>query len=154
MNRPDDAPTVFLSLAPFVVGCASNQAGAHPTGEGSFRMKGRNEEKAARKGRIRELNNLFREHGIGNGSIMITCGVQALGEEAVVAVMAAVHHFTAFTPDNDPYQEHDFGAIEVLGENVFFKIDYYDLSLEAGSPDPTDEAVTHRVLTIMLANEY
>ena len=111
-------------------------------------------ERTARTKRIRELNDLFREHGLGTGSIMITSGVQALGEASVVEVLAAVHHFTAFTPDNDPHQEHDFGAIDMAGEKVFFKIDYYDLTLEAGSPDPADDAVTHRVLTVILAHEY
>jgi len=35
-----------------------------------------------------------------------------------------------------------------------FKIDYYDRSLHAHSPDASDADVTSRVLTIMLASEY
>ena len=35
-----------------------------------------------------------------------------------------------------------------------FKIDYYDKSLEFGSPDPADPIVTERIITIMLAEEY
>jgi hypothetical protein len=35
-----------------------------------------------------------------------------------------------------------------------FKIDYYDKSLEFGSPDPADPTVTERIITIMLAEEY
>jgi len=31
---------------------------------------------------------------------------------------------------------------------------YYDRSRQAGSPDPADEKVTVRVLTVMLAEEY
>lgn len=108
----------------------------------------------ARQAKIRQLNDAFRKHGLGRGSIMITAGVQSLGETATAEVIAAVQNFAAFSKDNDPHQEHDFGAIEVAGEKIFWKIDYYDLSLEAGSPDPADEAVTHRVLTIMLASEY
>jgi hypothetical protein len=49
------------------------------------------------------------------------------------------------------YGEHDFGALEIEGERLFFKIDYYDQSLSAHSPDPADETLTKRVLTIMLA---
>ncbi|HUU46823.1 MAG TPA: DUF3768 domain-containing protein [Acidobacteriota bacterium] len=66
----------------------------------------------------------------------------------------AVAAFEAFTPDNDPHGEHDFGALDVQGKRVFFKADYYDLPMTAHSPDPANPAVTRRVLTIMLASEY
>jgi hypothetical protein len=39
----------------------------------------------------------------------------------------AVTHFDAFTPDNDPYGEHDFGLVRVNGHVVLFKIDAYGL---------------------------
>ena len=50
--------------------------------------------------------------------------------------------------------EHDFGSFTVGEEQLFWKIDYYDLSLEFGSNDPADPSQTKRVLTIMLAEEY
>ncbi|WP_347339793.1 DUF3768 domain-containing protein [Bradyrhizobium rifense] len=56
--------------------------------------------------------------------------------------------------EHDPYSEHDFGSVSVDGTNLFWKIDYYDLSLQYGSNDPSDPAQTARVLTIMLAEEY
>ena len=112
------------------------------------------EKKEVRATKIRELNDNFRQHAFGNGSILITAGVQALGEEKMLAVSSAVIAFDEFTPDNDPYGEHDFGSLEIAGEKIFWKIDYYDRSMEMGSPDPADEVVTHRVLTIMLASEY
>jgi hypothetical protein len=46
------------------------------------------------------------------------------------------------------------GVLEIQGERVFFKTDYFDLAMTAMSPDPADPAVTRRVLTIMLASEY
>ena len=55
---------------------------------------------------------------------------------------------------NDPYGAHEFGAVDVAGEKVFFKVDAYDANLEYGSPDPADPSVTTRVLTILLASEY
>ncbi|MEQ8399699.1 MAG: DUF3768 domain-containing protein [Roseitalea porphyridii] len=52
------------------------------------------------------------------------------------------------------HHEHDFGALMVEGERLFFKIDYYDSTLTMGSSDPADPAVTCRVMTVMLASEY
>ena len=37
---------------------------------------------------------------------------------------------------------------------VQFAIDAYDRNLEYGSPDPTDPAVTTRVMTVLLMSEY
>ena len=73
------------------------------------------------------------------------------GAEFVAKVSAAVRAFEAFGKDNDPWQEHDFASLEVEGETVMFKIDYYDANMEYGSPDPSDPRVTARVMTIMLA---
>ena len=84
--------------------------------------------------------------------VIITEGVQAL--EDVDTVLRQVQVFEAFTPDNNPYGEHDFGAIRYQGQTIFWKIDYYDLDLHMHSPDPSNETVTARVLTIMLAEEY
>ena len=50
--------------------------------------------------------------------------------------------------------EHDFGSFEADGHTIFFKIDYYDETLSVHSPDASDPAVTKRVITIMLAEEY
>ena len=104
--------------------------------------------------RIRELNDSFRREGKGRGSIMLTLGIQERGGEFAVAVIKAVRAFDHFSEDNDPWGEHDFGAVEVSGEKVFFKIDYYNLDLTAGSENPANEGLTHRVLTIMLPSEY
>jgi len=104
--------------------------------------------------KVRELNDRFRTTGQGNGSVMITSGLQAKGGAFVVAAVEAVRTFAAFSEDNDPWGEHDFGAVEIKGEKVFWKIDCYDPTLTAGSENPANEALTHRVLTIMLASEY
>ncbi len=104
--------------------------------------------------RIRELNDRFRTTGQGCGSIMLTSGIQEMGGEFAVAVVKAVREFDDFSDDNDPSGEHDFGPIEMEGEKVLFKIDYYDPTLQQGSENPTNEGCTLRVLTIMLASEY
>ncbi len=106
-----------------------------------------------RTGRIRALNDQLRTSGIG-GQLVITCGVASLPEPDIAAVLLAVQTFDAFTPDNDPHEEHDFALIEAAGERVMFKIDYYDRALSMHSPDAADPAVTVRVLTIMFSSEY
>ena len=101
--------------------------------------------------RIAALNDRARQT-FKECRVITTEGVQAL--EDVDTVLRQVQVFEAFTPDNDPYGEHDFGAIRYQGQTIFGKIDYYDLDLHMHSPDPSDETVTARVLTIMLAEEY
>jgi len=103
--------------------------------------------------RIRSLNDDLRAHHRG-GMIVVTRGIQALGSSLIRRIDRAVSRFDDFSSDNDPYGEHDFGSVTVEGHVVFFKIDYYDLDLLNGSPDPADPAVTRRVMTIMLADEY
>ena len=106
------------------------------------------------RAQVRLLNDEFRCFGIGRGSVMLTAGIHETGPMFVKEVVSAMQAFDAFTRDNDPYDEHDFGSFYIGGERLFFKIDYYDLGLQGHSPDAADPAVTHRVLTIMLASEY
>jgi hypothetical protein len=103
--------------------------------------------------RIRALNDELRTTGHG-GDIVITQGIHALPPAVILAVIAAVQSFSTFTPANDPHQEHDFGLLAVGDQRVMFKIDYYNLTLSGHSPDAADPAVTRRILTILLAEEY
>jgi uncharacterized protein DUF3768 len=103
--------------------------------------------------RIRALNDAFRRTFVG-GAVMITQGVEAMPLDQRRSLLQKIRSFDAFSEDNDPHQEHDFGSIDEAGVRCFFKIDYYDRKTEFGSPDPADPAVTTRVLTIMLAEEY
>lgn len=102
---------------------------------------------------IRELNDQFRTSGVG-GRFMLTPGIMALGASSAAEVIGKVRNFTEFTSDNDPYGEHDMGGFKHGNERIFWKIDYYDETLEAGSSDPSKPEITTRVLTIMLACEY
>ena len=83
-----------------------------------------------------------------------TPGISALPAQDQSAIREKVETFDAFTPDNDPYREHDFGGFEHNGEKVLWKIDYYDRTMTKGSEEPSDPRQTARVLTIMLACEY
>ena len=106
-----------------------------------------------RAARIAELNDQFRLSGVG-GQVVATAGVDERGGHFVTAAVADVRAHAEFTPENDPHGEHDFGAFELQGRRLFWKIDYYDRSVTVHSPDPADPEVTTRVLTIMLAEEY
>ena len=102
---------------------------------------------------IRELNDELRCHQRG-GKLYMTRGITVLGVGTLPLIVAAVAAFNTFSPDNDPHDEHDFGSLTIGTEKVFWKIDYYDRSMEFGSSNPADPAVTTRVLTIFLASEY
>jgi hypothetical protein len=82
-------------------------------------------------------------------------GIQRAAREAlpdVPGLLQAVQNFHAFTPDNDPYGEHDFGSIVWHQAKTFWKIDYYDTALQYWH-DPLDPDC-RRVLTVLLASEY
>lgn len=99
------------------------------------------------------LNDRFRQTFIG-GRVVLTAGVAAMADYNRRTLIDRVRHFDAFTPDNDPYGEHDFGSIDLDGSRYFWKIDYFDPSLTCGSSDASDAAATERVLTLMRADEY
>jgi hypothetical protein len=103
--------------------------------------------------RIRQLNDQLRRRGVG-GQIVITRGVEALGTDEIREILSEVARFDDFIDDNDPWGEHDCAALTVNRRRIMFKIDYYDFELQYHSPDASDPAVTRRVLTVMLAEEY
>ena len=103
--------------------------------------------------RIRELNDRARQSFTGC-RVVITQGIAELGDDAVQQILGQIRAYDRFTPDNDPYQEHDFGSFLWGEAQVFWRWDYYDLDYSMHSPDPSDPSVTARVLTIMLAEEY
>jgi hypothetical protein len=107
----------------------------------------------AKTKRIQELNDLFRT-SFSNGKVVTTVGVASLDPEDYTAVLDKVRNFRDWRNIHDPYGEHDFGSIEHDGEQYFFKIDYYNKSMDQGSEDPTNPDVTTRVMTIMRADEY
>jgi hypothetical protein len=116
----------------------------------------------------RRLNDLARTRPeTVNASWVMTQGVLHLmtGDEdapdastravkGVTALRAAIAQFSDWDEGNDPYGEHDFGAFDLLGERLFFKIDYYHPDHDTHAPVPSNIELCRRVLTVMLAEEY
>ena len=102
---------------------------------------------------IKSLNDTFRKTFIG-GRVMLTLGINTKPSNEIAEIIRKVKQFNNFTTANDPYNEHDMGSFEYKGQKIFWKIDYYDRNLQYLSEDPANPAVTIRVLTIMLADEY
>jgi hypothetical protein len=103
--------------------------------------------------RVRELNDEARRY-LTDGEILVSCGISDLPYEEQGAILEAVRTFEDFTPQNDPYGEHDFGAFERNGRRIFWKIECCDRETHFASPDPADPAVTRRIVNVMLAEEY
>ena len=104
-------------------------------------------EKSPEQLTVAQLNDAFRQQ---RHDWYITSGAQVLPD--VPELLQAVQDFNTFTPDNDPYGEHDFGSITWHQEKTYWKIDYYDQALQYWH-DPLDPDC-RRVLTVLLASEY
>jgi len=103
--------------------------------------------------RIRLLNDDLRTRRL-DGIVVITDGIAALGPSTIRDIISAITVFDGFTPENDPYGEHDCAVMAVSAIKIIWKIDYYDLTRQYHSSDPSDRNVTSRVMTVMRADEY
>ncbi len=107
-----------------------------------------------------ETNSRFRSEVLqgrpGRHRILSTQGIQALGPTAVQEILYLVLSFREedFRESFDPHGDRDFIVVHHQGKKVWAKVDTYDTTLEWMSPDPTDDAVTVRVLTLMMPDEY
>ena len=120
--------------------------------------------------RIARLNDLARSAMGVACTAVATVGFRSLPDADQSQVRELIETYDAFDEDNDPHGERDFGTIYQLcdgrwtterprvrddeRERVFWKFDYYDRDLQFGSDDAANPAITRRVLTIMLADEY
>jgi hypothetical protein len=102
---------------------------------------------------IRRLNDNFRFTFRG-GQLVCTPSVLAMPTMVIAAAFLKVSEFDDFNARNDPFGEHDCLSFELCNRTFFFKIDYYNLNMEFGSPDPSDPSVTQRVGVLMLASDW
>ena len=104
--------------------------------------------------RIRFLNDELRTEGSCRNGRVVAAGRLTQKYEKVGAIAAAVAAIDQWSDGDDPYCEHDFGKLDVDGEAVIWKIDYYALDEMHGSDHPEDPNVTVRILTLMSAEDY
>jgi hypothetical protein len=105
--------------------------------------------------KIRALNEAFRRT-LNGGQVVFTGDLAGREAKDLILqhrVLGAVR-VAPIDPDNDPYGEADFGKVEVDGDEFFWKIEYYDFTMEFGSENPADPAITTRVLTIFYSHDY
>ncbi len=70
--------------------------------------------------RIRELNDAFRKSFSG-GKILMTAAVCELPDMVKAAALQKVTTFEAFTENNDPHGEHDFGSFKLGRPHVLLE---------------------------------
>src|SRR3712207_2836992 len=102
----------------------ANSLGGLASGHGSVRLQliGDLMTDLVDVSRIRDLNDQLRRSLTG-GVLVMTRGIIDLGAKRQMAILNAIAAFDGFDPDNDPYGEHDFGALTVEGERILFKVD-------------------------------
>jgi hypothetical protein len=103
--------------------------------------------------KIALLNDTFRRT-LSGGKVLLSAGVAEMPNMVKAQALCTIAAFKDFPEGDDPYGERDFGAFDLCGRKLFWKIDYYDPEFQFGSDDPADPAKTARLMTIMLASEY
>ena len=74
---------------------------------------------------IAHLNDQARTT-LTNCKLMVTRGIDLLGEEAVDCILDLVKRFDDFSERNDPFGEHDFGVIRINYEDSFNQSIFWD----------------------------
>lgn len=90
------------------------------------------------------------------GGMVVTRSLIEAGDGFVVEAIRATGAFDTFEPENDPAGWHDFGAVTIRGQTVFWKVDLYQASSDFrfGAETPDNPETTMRVLTIMMARDW
>lgn len=106
--------------------------------------------------KIAELNDQLRQNLFtpGQNQVFVSAAVSSLPYLERARLLDKVQKFNDFNEENNPYGERDFSRIEHNGTNYFWKIDYYNKTMDAGSEDASNPDITTRVLTIMRSDEY
>lgn len=90
------------------------------------------------------------------GRMHVTRSLAEAEDGFMAEAVKATGEFDAFELENDPDGCHDFGAVNIRGQKVLWKIDLYeaDSDFRYGAETPDNPATTVRVLTIMMASDW
>lgn len=90
------------------------------------------------------------------GRLHVTRSLMEAGDGFMAEAVEATGAFDTFAPENDPAGWHDFGAVTIRRETVFWKLDLYeaDSGFRYGAEAPDNPETTMRVLTIMMAGDW
>lgn len=118
---------------------------------------------AGRPSEIAALNDWLRNHiaSPGHNRVVMTVGIADLigdvslfrGFRKRAELLRLVRDYDSFGEAINPHGERDLGRFEFEGTACYWKIDYYNLDMDAGAENPADPFTTTRVLTIMRVDE-
>jgi len=111
---------------------------------------------------LRDKNDQFRHAVLTQqpvkGQLVVTRAFSALPPRTQLLLLSRFQSYDQWATDQmeSEYDEHDIGHTTLDGERYFFKIDCYadDGTMEWGSDDPTNDAITYRVMTIGHAIDF
>ena len=92
--------------------------------------------------------------GLAIGGVAALIAEATDGQDRGVELATRLAGATDFDEGDDPYGERDFGAFELWGERLFWKIDYFHPERDEHSPVKWRAELTRRAVTVMLASEY
>ena len=90
------------------------------------------------------------------GLIVMTQTLAAMDPILVHKARVAIGRLDVFEPDNDPDGFHDFGAVEIDDQKIWFKINLYEAGSDKryGAERPDNPVTTERVMTLMLPSDW
>lgn len=90
------------------------------------------------------------------GRMHVTRSLAEAEDDLMAEAVKAAGEFDVFEAENDPDGCHDFGAVDIRGQKIFWKIDLYeaDSDFRYGAETPDNPSTTVCVLTIMMASDW
>lgn len=105
--------------------------------------------------KIRALNIAFWREPHKHGRLMMSRYIADRDPDFHTKCLEALRVYDGWNADNDPHGEADMCILDIDGEKVWAKLDYYSrANLNYGSEDPSDPAKTFRIGTLLFPDEY